>query len=114
MRLVNDYTRDEMQTISYYCGDEVKILSEIENDCYVFDLHGEFSYNDCFEAAKNEYFASKKYNKVTPQKVFEFASYYIMKCEEYNNLWFKGRLDSNGNYEFTTNSEELYYLLESL
>ena len=57
MRLVNDYTRDEMQTISYYCGGEVKILSEIKNDCYVFDLHGEFSYNDCFEAAKNEYFA---------------------------------------------------------
>ena len=36
------------------------------------------------------------------------------KCEEYKNLWFKGRLDSNGNYEFTTNSEELSFLLESL
>ena len=114
MMLECNYADDEMQTISFYCGDKANILGEISNDCYVFDLHGRYFYNECFEAAKNEYFASKKYNKVTPIKIFEFASYYVMKCEEYKNLWFKGRLDSNGNYEFTTNSEELSFLLESL
>ena len=114
MILESNYTEDEMQTISFYCGDKVNILSEISNNCYVFDLNGQFYYNECFDAAKNEYFAKKKYNKVTPIKIFEFASHYILKCKEYDDLWFKGRLDTNGNYEFTTNSEQLTYLLESL
>lgn len=33
---------------------------------------------------------------------------------ELQGLWFKGRLDVNGNYEFSTNSEELSIILELL
>ena len=60
MMLECNYADDEMQTISFYCGDKANILGEISNDCYVFDLHGRYFYNECFEAAKNEYFHAQK------------------------------------------------------
>ena len=107
------FTEEEMRLIAYYCGDEAKVLTEVENHCYVFDIKGKYLYNECFEKANSDYFASKRYNMVRPIKIFEFAKYYVMKCEEYDILWFKGRLDANGNYEFDTNSDELVYLLES-
>lgn len=114
MKLEGEFTEEEIEIIRYYCGNEASFLNEMDNSCYVFDLDGQYLYDQCFEKAKNDYFARKKYNRVKPIKAFEFAKYYIMKCYEYEGLWFKGRLDANGNYEFTTNSEELSIILESL
>jgi len=114
MIISNKFTKEELDILKMYCGDKYVIVDEVNGESYVFDLEGKYSYDQCFKASNNDYYKKKRYNKVVPIKKVKFYNYYIMCCNEYKGMWFQGRIDYNGNFEYTTNSDKLEYVLQAL
>lgn len=46
--------------------------------------------------------------------MIKFYNYYLMYCDEDGGMWFRGRMDDNGNYEFDCGSESLEEIVSIL
>ena len=61
-----------------------------------------------------EDFKKQKYTIVEPKKMIKFCNYYLMYGDEDGGMWFRGRMDDNGNYEFDCGSESLEEIVSIL
>lgn len=98
--LNTQFNDDERKILEQCAGKNFEILSEISGDSFVLNLFGSLSYNECFDSISNEYFAKQKYEKVIPYRVIKFYNYYLMNLEEEKYIWYRGRKDSSGNWEY--------------
>ena len=115
MILLNTYLSDEEKVVlSRYAGHKFELLSQIEGESYVLSEKGEYGYNDCFDRTNIEFFAQQKYDKVTPYRIIKFYQYYLMNTKEEVDSWYRGRMDSSGNWEYDCVSDSLEEAFECL
>ena len=114
IQLSTCFSDEEKEVLSKYAGNNCEILSYIEGETYVLSESGEYYYNDCFDVANNAFFARQKYEKVTPYRIIKFYRYYLMNTKEEVNSWYRGRRDSNGNWEYDCVSDSLEEAFECL
>lgn len=113
-KLSMDYTDKELKILEEWLGEKYEIISEIDGKCFVLNESGKYKYNDCFSKTQDNFFASQKYELVTPNKIVKFYQYYIIGCLEEEMFWYRGTKNSNGNYELDCYSEVLEEILASL
>ena len=114
IQLSTCFSDEETNVLSKYTGNNFEVLSYIEGVTYVLSENGEYCYNDCFDATDNDYFAQQKYEKVIPYRIIKFYQYYLMNTKEELNSWYRGRKDSNGNWEYDCVSDSLEEAFECL
>lgn len=49
-----------------------------------------------------------------PYRILKFYQYYLMNTKEEKNIWYRGRKDVDGNWEYDCFSDSLEEVLESL
>ena len=114
IRLNTDFSDNEKRVLAEYVGAEYTILDFIENESFVLCEKGEFFYNDCFEKTDDDYFKQLKYERIVPRRIIEFYQYYLMESKDEKNIWYRGRRDKSGNWEYDCYFESLEEILESL
>ena len=113
-RLNTTFSEDEKRVLLECAGDDYEILSFIEGESYVLCDKGEFRYNQCFKRTYTRYFARQKYKKVLPYRIIRSDYIYLMNCEEDKSIWYTGRKDENGNWEYTCYSDSLEEAIDSI
>lgn len=115
MILLNTELSDREKVILTRCaGDKFELLSQIEGDSYVLCENGKYGYNDCFDRTNIEFFAQQRYEKVTPYRIIKFYQYYLMNIKADVDSWYRGRMDSSGNWEYDCVSDSLEEAFECL
>lgn len=109
-----NFSDEEMRILQRFGGKYYEILSAIEGDSYILTDNGDYFYNDCFEPMDNDYFMNQKYEKAIPNRVVKFSNYYLMETIEEKEIWYKGRKDRNGNWEYECYCNSLKEAFESL
>lgn len=56
----------------------------------------------------------QKYELLTPVKMIKFYGFYIMEPKEDIGIWYRGVLNSNGNYEFDCCADSIEEIVYSL
>ena len=112
--LSTKFSVKENVVLQKYAGSEFELLTKIEGDSYVLSESGEYSYNDCFETTEIEFFAQQKYERVVPYRIIKFYQYYLMNTQEDVDVWYRGRRDRNGNWEYSCFSDSLEEAFECL
>lgn len=80
----------------------------VEGESYILNnLRGTYLYNECFTPTEKEFFARQKYEKVIPYRIVKFYDFYLMNIKEERNIWYRGRKDDNGNWEYICYSDSL-------
>ncbi|MFG6356407.1 MAG: hypothetical protein K1W26_06210, partial [Acetatifactor sp.] len=64
-------------------------------------------HNECFSPSDKKMFVHQKYEKVTPDRIIKFCDFYLMNTIEEKNIWYRGRKDVNGNWEYICYSDSL-------
>ena len=113
IQLSTCFSDEETNVLSKYTGNNFEVLSYIEGVTYVLSENGEYCYNDCFDATDNDYFAQQKYG-ITFSYFCLLYQYYLMNTKEEINSWYRGRKDSNGNWEYDCVSDSLEEAFECL
>lgn len=114
IQLSTYFSDEEQEVLSKCAGDTFEILSHIEGDSYVLSEKGEYCYNECFDITDEDFFAQQKYEKVIPYRIIKFYQYYLMDTEEEVDIWYRGRKDSSGNWEYDCVSDSLEEAFECL
>lgn len=87
---------------------QYEILSQIEGESYILNsVEGKYGYNECFSPSDKKMFVHQKYEKVTPDRIIKFCDFYLMNTIEEKNIWYRGRKDVNGNWEYICYSDSL-------
>lgn len=107
LRLNMSLSDEEKIVLSKYAGVHFELLPYIEGDSYVLNENGTYYYNECINATDIAFFAQQKYKKVTPYRVIKFYQEYFMDTKEEIDSWYRGRKDSNGNWEYDCVSDSL-------
>lgn len=114
MKLDTKYTKNEMKILRERLGTNHEILLNVDNMCYVLDVNGKYSYNECFTPTENDFFKRQRYQLIEPKKIIKFYNYYIMCSDEETGVWFRGQKNNNGNYEFDCCADSLEEIIDSL
>lgn len=102
------FSEEEKRTLYKWAGNSYEILSHIEGESYILNnLEGKYGYNECFKPTNKKMFASQKYEKITPYRIIRFYDFYLMDTVEEKNIWYRGRKDENGNWEYMCYSDSL-------
>lgn len=109
-----NFSNDELCILQRFGGMHYEILSTIDGDSYILSDNGDYFYNDCFEPTENDYFKKQKYEKAIPNRVVKFSNYYLMETIEEEGIWYKGRKDRIGNWEYECYCDSLQEAFESL
>ena len=108
-------TNIEIELLDEMLGDEYSIVTEIPGKCFVLSLYGTYAYNECFTKTDDPYFMKQKYELLTPVKMICFNNYfYLMEAKEDVGIWYRGVLNSNGNYKFDCYADSLEEIIYSL
>jgi len=113
-RLCAEYTKEEMDTISLCSGNEYEIIEEIKENCYILNIYGKMTYQDCFGKIEGDYLRKQRYNPASPKRVIKFYQYYLLEDENSLGDWFVGTKQKNGAIEFLSCCESLQFAFESL
>lgn len=108
------FSDEEKSILQRFGGNYYEILSLIDGESYILNEYGDYSYNDCFKPTDNTYFMKQKYEKAVPYRVIKFSSYYLMETIDERGVWYKGRKDAIGNWEYECYSDSLQEAFESL
>ena len=102
MVTLNTLFSEEEKAILYeWAGNAYEILSCVEGDSYVLNnVEGIYQYNECFMPTDKKFFSQQKYEKVIPYRIIRFYDFYLMNTEDEKNVWYRGRRDANGNWEY--------------
>lgn len=112
--LNTDFSSDEKEVLKKYAGNEYMILSSIDGKSYVLNnAKGNFQYNDCFKPTTKIFFAKQRYEEVIPYRIIKFYQFYLMNIKG-ENIWYRGRKDASGNWEYTCYSDSLEEAFECL
>ena len=107
------YSEKERKILKDYLGANYHVLESISGKCYVLNENGNLRYNDCFETITDSYLSKQVYCEVIPNRMICFYTFYLMQIDG-RKSWFRGRKDTNGNYEFDCEAEDLEEVLETL
>jgi hypothetical protein len=112
--LNTDFSNEEKDILKKYAGKAYDVLSSIEGKSYALNnIKGEYLYNDCFKPTTKTFFAKQRYEEVVPFRVIKFYQFYLMNIKG-ENIWYRGRKDENGNWEYTCYSDSLEEAFECL
>ena len=112
--LNTNFSNEEKEVLLKYAGSTYEILPSIEGKSYVLNnIKGEYQYNDCFKPTNKAFFAKQKYEEVIPHRIIKFYHFYLMNIEG-ENIWYRGRKDENGNWEYTCYTDSLEEAFECL
>ena len=114
IKLSTFFSNEEKDTLLKCAGSAYEVLSSIEGESFVLNDEGQFSYNECFSRTDIDFFAQQKYDKVIPYRVIRFYNYYLMNTEDEKNIWYRGRKDKGGNWEYECFSDSLQEAFECL
>ena len=114
IQLSTYFSEEEKEILLKCAGSAFEILSHIEGDSYVLSEKGKYCYNECFDITDKEFFKHQKYEKVIPYRIIKFYQYYLMNIREEVDSWYRGRKDSNGNWEYDCVSDGLEEAFECL
>lgn len=107
----NDY---EKNVLYRFCKNDYEILSEVKGNIYILNDDGEYFYNECFNKTENNYLMNQKYEKATAFRMIKFYNDYIMESKEERGIWYRGRKDDGGNFEFECYFDNLEEAFSSL
>jgi hypothetical protein len=112
--LNTDFSDGEKEIIIKYLGNRYKVLSSINGKSYVLNnIKGMYQYNDCFRPTDKISFAKQKYEEVIPYRIIQFYHFYLMNIKG-EDIWYRGRKDASGNWEYTCCSDSLKEAFECL
>ena len=106
-------SNEEQELIKRYLGPEARIEESADGNCFILTEKGKYDYKQCFSERVDEWFEKRRYNSFTPTIIISVYGRYLCKDKE-EGLWYCGRRDSNGNYEFDSATETLEQMIESL
>ena len=112
IKLRHTLAREERELFIQYLGETFEVLSEIEGECYVLNVFGELYYNDCFAPTDNERFQKQTYRRINPDLVMRYYSFYLAKDD--TGIWYRGRKDISGNFEFDCSADQFEDIAVSL
>jgi len=102
------FSEEEKSTLYKWAGDRYEILSYIEGESYILNnVQGTYRYNECFKPTDKKMFVSQKYEKAVPYRIVRFNDFYLMNTKDEKNIWYRGRKDANGNWEYICYSDSL-------
>ncbi|MDE6357937.1 MAG: hypothetical protein K2L15_05040 [Eubacteriales bacterium] len=107
----NDY---EKNILTEYASNNYEILSSIDGDSFILNENGNLFYNDCFKLIDNEYINKQRYQKVIPNRIIKFYKFYLMEIQDERGMWYRGRKDDNGNWEYDSCFDSLEEIFDSL
>lgn len=107
-------TKNEIQIFNELLGNDYIVVSQINGKCFALSENGSYYYNDCFEKTNEPFFMKQKYELLTPVKMIKFYGFYIMEPKEDIGVWYRGVLNSNGNYEFDCCADSIEEIVYSL
>lgn len=107
IKLNTQFSDEEKRILRKCAGDSYKILSSVDGESYVLSELGDYKYNECFQPTNSDFFARQKYEKIIPYRVIKFYRDYLMNTKEEKNVWYRGRKDANGNWEYLCYSDSL-------
>lgn len=115
IKLDTSFSEKEKNVLHIWGGDKCEILSSVEGESYILNSsRGTYLYNECFAPTEKEFFARQKYEKVIPYRIVKFCQFYLMNIKEEKNIWYRGRQDNNGNWEYICYSDSLEEAFEGL
>lgn len=114
IKLNTNFSNEEKKVIFKCAGNTFEVLSSIDGDSYVLNEKGDYKYNECFINTNVEFFAQQRYEKVIPYRIIKFYQYYLMNTQEEKDVWYRGRRDDSGNWEYECCSDSLEEAFDSL
>lgn len=112
---LNTHFSDEEKKVLLQCaGNAYEVLSSIDGDSYVLSDRGNYQYNECFYPTDIDFFVQQRYEKVIPYRIVKFYQYYLMNTQEEKEVWYRGRKDDGGNWEYECYFDSLEEAFESL
>lgn len=100
LKLEKTISKSDILILTAKLGNGYEVMKNINEVCYVLDANGDYLYNECFVPTEIEMFQKQKYQLVTPRNIIKYYNFYLMKCSEEPDVWFRGIQNANGNYEF--------------
>ena len=114
LELCTYYSEEEKEVLNKYTGGRYEILTKVEGESYVLCDFGELYYNQCFSPIENAYFEKQKYRLEIPHRIIKVWHFYLMETTNKENIWYRGRKDNNGNWEYDSYSDSLEEALDTL
>lgn len=113
-KLNTNFDEEEKKVIKEYGGENCEILSSVDGNSYILNEYGNLFYNDCFKKTDNVFLKQQRYEKVIPNRVIKFYNYFLMETNVEKGIWYRGRMDKNGNWEYDCCCDNLEEVFESL
>ena len=114
IKLNTIFSPEEKNILLQCAGNAYEVLSCVEGESYLLSEKGDYLYNECFSPTDIDFFAKQRYQKVIPYRIIKFYQYYLMNIENEKEIWYRGRKDSSGNWEYECYSDSLEEAFESL
>lgn len=108
------FSEEEKEVLKKYTGGDYEILTQVEGESYVLCDLGEFFYNQCFTPTETPSFKNQKYRLEIPHRILKVWHFYLMETTNKGNIWYRGRKDNNGNWEYDSYSDSLEEALDTL
>jgi len=109
------YNADEKRILEEWCGDDYCCLKLIEKQCYLLNMKGTISFEQCFGfIPSGEIEKKQKYILARPLKIIKYAQYYLLENAGEEDEWYVGEEIKDGNIEFYKCCESLDVALASI
>lgn len=114
IELSNEFTDEEKKIINKWKDSKLLILKKLNKKCYLLNVNGDLTYEECFGKVNEEYFNCQRYYLAQPRRVIKYYNYYLLENKDKNGEWYVGEKQKNGNIEFSKCSETLEDAFSSL
>lgn len=114
-KISNIFDKKEKEIMKKWCGDDVCILLEIDKKCYLINMNGNLTFEECFGVIpKSKFEIKQRYLEAKPLRILKYRQYYLLENENEENEWYVGEEMKNDTIEFYKCCETLEDALASL
>lgn len=114
MNLLTTFSEEENREMRYLIGDDLKIFSSFNNDCYILNEYGELTYEQCFGIVENLQLKSQRFEKVIPRRMFRYFNFFFMEETLEKGHWFVGYQQKNNAILFLAGHSNLGDAIDSI
>ncbi len=112
IKLNTSYDKNERLIIQKCADDSLEILSALDKQCYLLNVYGEFTFEECFGKTDSLIESEQRYKLAKLRRVLKYYKYYLIEDEDNIGEWYIGTEQKNGVIEGRTCCENLQFAFE--